>query len=422
MTLVERILARASGRKKVEPGEIVVADVDRLVMHDFSTYLTARVFEERVKLPVANPKGVIAVFDHTFSPANEHDAEVLKFNREWVRRHKAILLDCGSGNIHCATAWNGFIGPGMVVVGSDSHTPAYGTMGAFAAALGNDSHAGTVLPYSKAWFRVPSTIRLELSGELQPGVTPRDIALWLVGRIGEGGAIYKALEFGGPFIDSLDVFDRWLFPLITVDVGAKCAYMEPDEKIFAFVKKVGAADRWRELAQYPSVARERDYEDVWEFDVSRVEPQIACPPTVGNVRPVAEVSGLPIQYAELGGHCGGRLEDLRIAAQVLSQRPKHPDILFNIVPSSRQVMSDAISEGLVEVLHNAGATLFPPSTGSNQAHNMGAMAAGERMLSTQSRNFPGRNGSVQAEMYLASALTVAASATAGRIVNPNEVL
>jgi 3-isopropylmalate/(R)-2-methylmalate dehydratase large subunit len=422
MTLVERILARASGRKQVEPGEIVVADVDRLVMHDLSTYLTSRVFEERVKLPVANPKGVIAVFDHTFSPANEQDAEVLKFNREWLRRHNANLLDCGSGNIHCATVWNGFVGPGMVVVGSDSHTPAYGAMGAFAAALGNDSHAGTVLPYSKAWFRVPNTIRLEMSGELQPGVTPRDIALWLVGRIGEGGAIYKALEFGGPFIDSLDVFDRWLFPLITVDVGAKCAYMQPDEKIFAFAKKVGAADRWRELAEYPGVARERDYEDIREFDVSQVEPQIACPPTVGNVRPVAEVSGLPIQYAELGGHCGGRLEDLRIAAMVLSQRPKHPDILFNIVPSSRQVMADAIREGLVEVLHNAGATWFPPSTGSNQAHNMGAMAAGERMLSTQSRNFPGRNGSVQSEMYLASALTVAASATAGRIVNPKEVL
>jgi 3-isopropylmalate/(R)-2-methylmalate dehydratase large subunit len=165
-----------------------------------------------------------------------------------------------------------------------------------------------------------------------------------------------------------------------------------------------------------------DVSERWTFDVSELAPQVACPPTVGNVKPADEVRGREVGWAELGGHGGGRIEDLRLAADVLRRVPKHPDVRFNIVPSSRQVFAQAIGEGLVAELHAAGATFFPPSTGSNQAVNMGAMSAGEAMISTHARNFPGRNGSSKAEMYLASALTVAASATQGRIVDPREVI
>jgi 3-isopropylmalate/(R)-2-methylmalate dehydratase large subunit len=414
--LAEKILARASGRESVAPGEIVVADVDGLVMHDLSSYLTSKVFEEQVGLPVRYPERVTVVFDHTFSPASEQTADVLLHDRAWARRHGLNLYDCGSGNIHHVVARGGHARPGSVIVGSDSHTPVYGALGAFAVGIGNDSHAGTVLPYGKAWFRVPETVHVTLNGTLAPGTTARDAALWLVGEIGEGGAVYKALQFEGELVDGLSFWDRWLLPLITVDVGAKCGLIEPDSKTAAFMAGVPERPGHEPLHGDPGDVSER-----WVHDVSGLEPQVACPPTVGNLRPAAAVDR-EIGWAELGGHGGGRIEDLRLAAIVLRCAPKHPDVRFNIVPSSRQVFSEALAEGLVAELHEAGATFFPPSTGSNQAVNMGAMGAGEAMISTHARNFPGRNGSTEAEMYLASALTVAASATRGRITDPREIV
>jgi 3-isopropylmalate/(R)-2-methylmalate dehydratase large subunit len=386
-------------------------------MHDLSAYLTSKVYEERVGLPVRHTDRVTLVFDHTFSPATEQTADVLNHNRAWARRHGINLYDCGSGNIHHVATLGGHIRPGGVIVGSDIHTPVDGALGAFATGIGNDSHAGTVLPYSKAWFRVPETVHINITGSLQPGSTPRDVALWLVGEIGEGGAIYKALQFEGEFVDSLSFWDRWLLPLITIDVGAKCGLIEPDEVTERFVATLPVRGKQELLRGDPGDVTER-----WDFDVSELAPQVACPPTVGNVKPADEVGGREISWAELGGHGGGRIEDIRMAADVLRRIPKHPDVRFNIVPSSRQVFGQAVEEGLVGELHAAGATFFPPSTGSNQAVNMGAMSAGEAMISTHARNFPGRNGSSKAEMYLASALTVAASATQGRIVDPREVI
>jgi 3-isopropylmalate/(R)-2-methylmalate dehydratase large subunit len=415
--LAEKILARASGRDSVAPGEIVVADVDGLVMHDLSSFLTSKVYEQQVGLPVRYPERVTIVFDHTFCPATEESADVLVHDRAWARKHGFNLHDCGSGNIHHVFAHSGHARPGSVIVGSDSHTPVYGALGAFAAGIGNDSHAGTVLPYGKAWFRVPETVHVTLTGRLAPATTARDVALWLIGEIGEGGAVYKALQFEGELIDSLSFWDRWLLPLITVDVGAKCGLIEPDAKTFEFLATVPDQRSHEPLSGDPGDVTER-----WTFDVSELEPQVACPPTVGNLHAAGEVAGREIGWAELGGHGGGRIEDLRLAAQVLRIAPKHPDVRFNIVPSSRQVMAQALEEGLAAELHAAGATFFPPSTGSNQAVNMGAMSAGEAMISTHARNFPGRNGSIEAEMYLASALTVAASATRGRIADPRELV
>jgi 3-isopropylmalate/(R)-2-methylmalate dehydratase large subunit len=412
VNLVEKILARASGRDAVEPGEIVIAAVDRLLMHDLSGYLTAEVYDKKVGLPIPHPERAVMVFDHHFSPPTERQAQVLRSNRMWARKHGINLLDCGSGNLHHAAVRNGFVKPGMIVVGSDSHTPVHGALGALAVALGNDSHAGTVLPYGKAWFRVPETVRIELSGQPRPGTTPRDIALWLVARIGEGELNYAALEFAGPYIKQSGFWDRWLFPLLCVDLGSKCAYVEPDEVTEAFVRTLPGGLEG-ELPRGDGLEASR----VLRFDVGEVEAQVACPPTVGNTKPVPEVEGTPVQWAELGGHGGCRIEDIRAAAEVLSGRHVHPDTRLNIVPSSRQVFSEAVREGLVLPLHEAGATWFPPSTGSNQAYNMGALAADEAMISTHSRNFPGRNGSPDAGFYLASASTVAASAAAGAIAS-----
>lgn len=414
MNLVEKVLARASGQPKVQPGEIVIAKVDRLIMHDLSGYLTSGVFDKQVGGEIPDPERVVMVFDHHFSPPTERQATILSSTRAWGRRHGISLYDCGSGNLHHVAVRRGHIQPGMIVVGSDSHTPVHGALGSLAVALGNDSHAGTVLPYGKAWLKVPETTRIELDGTTRPGVTPRDVALWLVGQIGEGEMNYRALEFAGPYLRELPFWERWLFPLLTVDLGAKCGYIEPDEVTEAFVRTLpGGSTELLERSDGDEAA------SVLRYDVGEVTPQVACPPTVGNVVPVSEVAGQPVQWTELGGHGGGRLEDIRAAAGVLAGRRIHPDVRFNIVPASREAFAEALAEGHVATLHEAGATWFPPSTGSNQAVNMGAMTADESMISTHSRNFPGRNGSTEARMYLASAESVAASALAG-VISPAE--
>jgi homoaconitase/3-isopropylmalate dehydratase large subunit len=417
VNMVEKVLARACGRERVEVGQVVVANVDTLLLHDLSCYLTAQVFEEEVRRPMRHPDRVVVVFDHHFSPPNERQAHILELNRAFVRRHGTHLFDCGSGNIHHVGVRHGFVRPGTVVVGSDSHTPVHGTLGCFATGLGNNSHAATVMPFGKAWLDVPPAIEVRLSGRLRPGVTPRDVSQWLIGRIGEGGAISKALAFTGPFVEGLEIWDRWLLPLITVDVGATCGYIEPDEKTVAFVRAL--TDRPFEVLCSDPGTR---YEDVLDWDVGELEPQVACPPTVGNVKPVGDAAGAPIQWAELGGHGGGRLEDFRMADRILAGRHIAPGVKLNLVPSSRTVFAEALAEGLVDRLFQAGGTWFPPSTGSNQAINMGAMDATETMISAHARNFPGRNGSPEAKMYLGSALTVAASALKGVVSDPREFL
>ncbi|WP_436663610.1 3-isopropylmalate dehydratase large subunit [Alicyclobacillus acidoterrestris] len=417
MNLVEKILAKASGRTTVRPGDVVVANVDCLLLHDLSGYITSRVFDNEVRRPMRYPERVVMVFDHHFSPPSEERARMLEENRAFARRHGIHLFDCGSGNIHHVGVRKGFVRPGTIVVGSDSHTPVHGALGCFAAGLGNNSHAGTVMPFGKAWFRVPETIRIELSGTQKKGVVPRDAALWLTGQIGEGGAVYKALQFAGPFIKDLEMWDRWLFPLNTIDVGGKCGFIEPDEKTIDFVRSLT-----KEPFDVITSDEDAEYVELRAYDISDLEPQVAASPTLGNVGPVGKFAGAPVQWAELGGHGGGRLQDIRQAAEILRGRKIAPGVKFNIVPSSREVFAEACQEGLVQTLHEAGCTWFPPSTGSNQAINMGAMANTEAMVSTHARNFPGRNGSPEAKMYLGSAYTVAASALAGKIADPRAYL
>lgn len=418
MNMMEKILAKASGRKEVKAGEVVVAHVDTQLLHDLSGYITANVYENEVNLPMDDPQRTAFVFDHHFSPPTEERAKVLERCRNFARKYGTRLYDCGSGNIHHVGVRRGLVRPGTVVVGSDSHTPVHGTLGCFAVGLGNNSHAATVMPYGKAWFKVPHTIKIELTGKLQPGVFPRDAALWLTGQIGEGGAVYKALHFTGDFIKSLDVWDRWLFPLITIDVGGKCAFIDPDEKTIQFVKSITDTP-FEVFTSDPDC----EYEAVWSYDVSQLTPQVAASPTLGNLQPVdGAFAGKSIQWAELGGHGGGRIEDIREAARILRGRHIAPGVKFNVVPSSREVFHQAVEEGLVGDLFDAGCTWFPPSAGSNQAINMGAMTENEAMISTQARNFPGRNGSPKAIMYLASASTVAASAIEGCIADPRPYL
>jgi 3-isopropylmalate/(R)-2-methylmalate dehydratase large subunit len=416
MNMVEKILARKSGQKSVAPGDVVVTDIDLMVMHDLSANFVMKVFDKEMdRAAIRDPDKLVFAFDHNFAPATRDAAEALAAVRRFAAKHKIRhVFDSGCGSIHHAIMEAGLAKPGMTVIGCDSHTPIYGALGAFATGVGNNSMASLGFVHSKGWFKVPETYKIHFHGSVGKGVGARDVSQYLVGYLGEDGAIYKALEYAGPYIESLDVNDRSLFPLQAIDVGGKCGFVNPDDKTRHFVKELLGDGAW-EFHQNDADAK---YEKIIDIDVSKIEPQVAMPPTVGNVHPIDAAVGTPINVAEAGGSTGGRLTDIRTLAKHLAGRKVAPGVRLQVVPASRAIYLAGLKEGLFETLHVAGANIFPPSAGSNQAFNMGALAEDEVMLSTQARNFPGRNGHPKARHFLASALTVAASALTGKITDP----
>jgi homoaconitate hydratase family protein len=416
MNMIEKILAKASGKKAVAPGEVVVAKVDLMVMHDLSSNFVMKVFENEMEAAsISDPSRIAFVFDHVFSAPTQQAAEALADVRRFAARHGIKnVFESGQGSVHHVIIENGLWAPGQVMIGCDSHTPIYGALGAFATGVGNNSMAALGFPYSLAWFRIPETLKVHFHGATRPGVGPRDISQYTVSRLGEDGAVYRAVEYGGPYIEGLSVQDRVLFPLMSIDVGAKCGYVNPDDKTAAYAKAMLPGKSYEIFANDPGTK----HHEVIDIDVSKLEPQVACPPTVGNVKPVGEVAGIQIDVAEVGGSTGGRVEDLRELAHFLRGKRIPAGVRLQVVPATRGIYRSALREGLIETFIDAGATIFPPSAGSNQAVNMGALAEHEVMISTQARNFPGRNGHPKARHYLASTATVAASALAGRITDP----
>jgi 3-isopropylmalate/(R)-2-methylmalate dehydratase large subunit len=418
MNMIEKILAKASAKREVVPGEVVIANVDLMVMHDLSANFVARVFREELGGgSILDPPRIAFVFDHNFSPATEEAARTLHRVRKFAAEHGIKnLFNGGNGSLHHVIIENGLWAPGQVIIGCDSHTPIYGALGVFATGVGNNSMAALGFQHGKAWFRVPETMQVFLHGTTRDGVAPRDVAQFVVGHLGEDSAIYRAIEYAGPYIQNLSIEDRMLFPLMSIDLGAKASFINPDEKTMEYARSFSNFEEFGMLTNDANVT----YERVVDIDVSKLEPQVACPPTVGNVKPIGEVGDVPIDIAEIGGSTGGRLDDLRVAAASLRGRHVAPGVRLQVVPANRSIYKVALQEGLIEALHDAGAVIFPPSAGSNQAVNMGAMSEEEVMISNQARNFPGRNGHAKARHYLASALTVAASALTGRITDPRK--
>jgi homoaconitate hydratase family protein len=413
MNAIEKILARASGRKAVAPGEVVIANVDLMVMHDLSANFVMRVFREELgDGTIPDPSRIAFVFDHNFSPATEEAARTLHKVRRFAADHGIKnLFNGGHGSLHHVIIENGLWAPGQVIIGCDSHTPIYGALGVFATGVGNNSMAALGFQHGKAWFRIPSTMQVFIHGKARNELAPRDVAQYVVGYLGEDSAIYRAIEYAGPYVEQLSIEDRMLFPLMSIDLGAKASFINPDDKTVAYARSFSSFKEFDVMTNDANVK----YERVVDVDVSKLEPQVACPPTVGNVKPLSEVEGLRIDIAEIGGSTGGRLDDLRVAAGILKGRRIHPDVRLQVVPANRSVFKAALREGLIEALHDAGAVIFPPSAGSNQAVNMGAMSEEEVMISNQARNFPGRNGHPKAKHYLASARTVALSAVQGKV-------
>jgi homoaconitate hydratase family protein len=416
MNMIEKILAKASGKRQVGPGDVVVVPVNLMVMHDLSSNLVFKVFRDELGGGrIADPSRIAFVFDHNMAPATQQAAEALDEVRRFAAEHGIRnLFDVGSGSVHHVILEHGLWAPGQIIIGCDSHTTVYGALGLFSTGVGNNSMVALGFQYGKAWFRVPETIQVHMQGALSAGVHPRDVAQYLVGHLGEDGAVYKAVEYTGPLVKQLEVMDRLLFPLMAIDLGAKAGFIDPDEKTVEFARRHSRFSDFDVVRNDPGVC----YEKTVDIDVSKVEPQVACPPVIGNVKPVGEVAGIPIQIAEIGGSTGGRLEDIRVLAAYIKGKNVPPGVRLQVVPATRSIFLSALREGLLETVIEAGGNIFPPGAGSNQAVNMGAMAADEAMISTQARNFPGRNGHPDARHYLASAATVAASALTGKITDP----
>ncbi len=413
MTVAEKILARASGRASVRAGEFVVAEIDLAMTHDI---FAATVFDALLDLgreKVFDPAKVAVVIDHLVPAPSAQAAAIHHRIREHVERFGiGIFYDAGEGISHQLLPERGHIRPGMLVVGTDSHTTTYGALGAAGTGVGT-SDMVYALATGRLWFRVPETIRFELAGALEPLVSWKDVVLAIAGRIGSDGAQYRALEFGGPGVASAPVSGRLTVANMAVELGAKFGIFPADECTFAYLGE--------ETPGAPRPDPDAAYLTVEELELATLGPQVALPSDVDRVTAVRDAEPVRIDQAFLGSCTNGRLDDLQAAAAILRGRKVAPGVRLLVAPASRRVLEAALADGTVATLVAAGATLLAAGCGPCFGGHGGLLAPGERCVSTSNRNFVGRMGSPAAEIYLASPATVAASAVAGRLVDPREV-
>lgn len=415
-TFAQKVLARKAGLREVEPGQIVTVQPDKLLTHD-NTAAIARIFREIGVEKVARPEISVIVLDHVVPAATEGHARNHQQIRAFVKEQGiASFYDVGEGICHQVLPEKGHALPGYLIVGSDSHTPTHGAFGAFAAGIGR-TEAAAVMATGEIWLMVPHTFRISIEGQLQKGVYGKDIILYIIGELGADGADYRAVEFTGPVLGELTVASRMVLCNMVAEMGAKIGVAEPDDKTRAWLNG-------RSVAGFQEVFADPDasYERVIEYDVSGLLPQVAKPHTVDNVVPVTEVLGTRIDQAFIGTCTNGRLEDFRVAAQILGGRKIAPNTRLLILPASREVLLAAVAEGIITELITAGAAVLNPGCGPCLGAHQGVMAPGEVTISTANRNFKGRMGCKEAQVYLASPATVAASARAGEIVDPREFL
>jgi 3-isopropylmalate/(R)-2-methylmalate dehydratase large subunit len=418
MTLAEKILARASGQTRVVPDQVVVAHVDLAMSHE-NADLVRKSFAEIGARRVWDPTRIVIIFDHRIPAESERTAATHKAVREFVAAQGiSNFYDVGRGGIcHQVLPENGHVRPGMLVVGTDSHTTTHGAFGAFAVGIGATEMAG-VWTEGSLWFKVPHSLRIEVQGQLAQWVSAKDLILYIIGRLGADGADYQAVEFDGPVIRGLSVASRMVLTNLAMEMGAKVAFTPVDELLLDYLRPLAPQKIHR-------IAPDRDasYERTLTIDAGREvrEPQIACPHAVDNVRPLSEVGNVAIDQAVLGSCTNGRLEDLEIAARVVAGRTVCERTRLLVIPASQQIYREALKLGYLETLVAAGAIINPPGCGPCVGIHQGILAAGETCISSTNRNFVGRMGSKDSRVYLASPAVVAASAIAGRIVHPATV-
>jgi 3-isopropylmalate/(R)-2-methylmalate dehydratase large subunit len=415
-TFAEKVLARKAGLDQVDPGQIVTVQPDKLLTHD-NTAAIAKIFREIGVDRVARPDINVIVLDHVVPAATEGHATNHQQTRRFVTEQEiANFYDVGEGICHQVLPEKGHALPGYVIVGSDSHTPTAGAFGAFAAGIGR-TEAAAVMATGEIWLMVPHSFRIVVKGPVPPGVYAKDIILHIIGDLGADGADYRAVEFAGPITKEMSVASRMVLCNMAAEMGAKAGMVEPDDKTRAWL-------RGRTTLSYQEVFADPDanYERVIEYDVSDLNPQVARPHTVDNVVSVGQVAGTRVDQAFIGTCTNGRLEDFEVAARILRGRKVAPHTRLLILPASREVLLAVLAEGLVTDLVNAGAVVLNPGCGPCLGAHEGVMAPGEVTVSTANRNFKGRMGCKDSEIYLASPATVAASAVTGEITDPRELL
>ena len=418
MNITEKILAKASGKDVVHPGEIVDANVDMIMVHDLTGPLAVEAFKKIGAQKVWDSQKAVVIIDHQVPAESVKAAELHKTMRQFAKDQKLRIYDIGRGGIcHQVMPEKGHVVPGTVIVGADSHTCTYGAFGAFATGIGS-TEAAAVLATGKIWLKIPQAIKINITGKFQKYTTPKDLILSIIGKIGVDGAIYKSTEFTGPTIRNMSIAGRMTLCNMAVEMGAKNGIIEPDETTRKFLE-----GRVNALPNFDSLKSDKDavYEKTIEFEVSKMEPQVACPSSVDNVKPVSEVGNVPIEQAFIGSCTNGRIEDLRLAAQILNGKRVKDNVRTLVIPASQEVYKQALDEGLMEIFTNAGAIVCGPACGPCLGGHIGLLAANEVCVSTSNRNFIGRMGSTQASVYLASPATVAASAITGKITDPREL-
>lgn len=415
--MVEKILARGAGRVRVEPGELVNAKVDLALGNDITAPVAIKEFERLGVDQVFDPERIVLVPDH-FTPNRDiAAAEQARLLRRFAARYgiKHYFEVGRMGVEHALLPELGLVRPGAVIIGADSHTCTYGALGVFAAGVGSTDLAAAMAT-GEAWFRVPPTLRFEYRGTLPPFTGGKDLILYTIGRIGVEGARYRAMEFCGEAVEKLSMDGRLTMCNMAVEAGGKCGYVEPDAVTFAYLE--GRLDGpFAAVYGDADAARERTF----TFEVSTLQPQVAFPHSPENVRPVGEAKGIKIDQVVIGSCTNGRLEDLRAAAAVLQGKKVHPRVRLVVIPATQAVYRQALEEGLLAVFVGAEAAVSTPTCGPCLGGHMGVLARGERALATTNRNFAGRMGHPESEVYLCNPAVAAASAVAGEIIHPEEI-
>ena len=413
MTMAEKILAKASGNKELEAGEIIMANIDVAMTHDLTGPLSVESFEKIGTKKVWDPEKIVIVFDHQV-PADSIDAaNNHMIMRKFVEKQGIQnFYDMREGVCHQVLPEKGHVVPGEVVVGTDSHTCTHGALGAFATGIGSTDMA-MVFATGKLWFKVPETIKFDITGKLQDNVFAKDVILNIIGKIGADGATYKACEFGGETTRNMTISDRMVLCNMAIEMGGKTGLVEPDQKTIHYLN--GRSTKPYEIMKTDKNAQSLE---TIHININELEPQIACPHNVDNVKPVSEVEGTHIDQVFLGSCTNGRLSDLRTAANIIKGKDISKNVRMLVIPASREVYSKAMEEGLLKTFVDSGALVCNPCCGPCLGGHIGLVGPGEVSLSTSNRNFKGRQGSSDAEVYLSSAAVAASSAVKGKITDP----
>lgn len=414
-TIAEKIISKHVGRN-VQVGELVIAKVDVAAVQDGTGPLMVNEFKKLGKDKLANPERSILFIDHAAPSPRKELSNTHTVLREFAKEYGAVLSEVGEGVCHQRLVET-YVNPGEILVGADSHTCTSGALGAFATGMGSTDIA-VAMALGKTWLKVPATFKVEVEGDFQKGVYAKDLILHLIGTIGADGATYKALEFSGSTIRNMSMSDRFTIANMAVEAGAKAGLFETDEKTLAYLKEKGREDKFVEI----KADKDAVYERIIKINASELKPTISCPHTVDNTKTVDELKNVKVNQIFIGTCTNGRIEDLRVAAEILKGKKVNPDVRLLVAPASRTVFMQALKEGLIETFVESGASIVTSGCGPCVGVHAGILGDGEVCLATQNRNFQGRMGNTKGFIYLSSPAVAAYSAIKGYIADVREVL